>query len=435
MGNGTQTRAPRGAPPAHRAPPRAAARASILAAALSPRRLRPFAYMRAGILAASLATSAARAATRALSMDAATSAAPPLRGALARAGAVSIEDLPPLRAPGPGEVRLRVAWSAVNRADTLQRRGLYAAPPGATEVLGLEAAGVVEAAGAGVPAELQPGARAMALLSGGGNAGAVLVRADHAMRVPPGLTLRAAGGLPEAWLTAFQLLFLVAAGDAGAAAPAAAALGGGGGPCRAGATVVVHAAASGVGAAAVQLAVAAGARVVAVVGSPEKLAAVRALGAAEAVDHRADPGSFAARLRAAVGARGADLILDPVGASAAGANADILALDGVWVLFGSLGGLRLGADGAPGAADALLGALLRKRATLVASTLRNRDDAYKARLVARFAKEVLPRLASGALAALVHAEFSLDELAAAHALMESNATTGKILVRVDASIE
>jgi len=357
------------------------------------------------------------------------------RCAVASSGAVALADLAPLPAPGPDEILLRVAWSAVNRADTLQRRGLYAPPPGATAVLGLEAAGVVAAAGANVPRALGPGARAMVLLGGGGNAGAVVARADHAMVVPPGLPLRLAGGVPEAWLTAFQLLFLVAAGDAGAAAPPARALGAGAGPVRAGAVVVVHAAASGVGAAAVQLAAAAGARVVAVAGSPAKLAACAALGAAAGVDHRADPATFGARLRAAVGARGADVVLDPVGASAAGANADVLAQDGVWVLFGSLGGTRLAADGAPGAADALFGALLRKRATLVATTLRGRDDGYKARLVARFAAEALPLVASGALRLLVEREFDLEDLAAAHALMESNATTGKILVRVDDSME
>lgn len=351
------------------------------------------------------------------------------RAALVRDGAVSIETLPELPAPGPDEVRLRVAWSGVNRADTLQRRGAYAPPPGASSVLGLEAAGVVEAAGENV--RMWIGRRVMALLGGGGNAGAVIVRADHCMPVPDSVPLRTAAAIPENWITAFQLLFIVAADDdlASLSAPATA------GPCRAGATVVIHAAGSGVGTAAVQLAVAAGARVIAVAGSDAKIAAVRALGAADGVNYKHDPSTFSARLKAAVGAGGASLILDPVGASFAGANADALGTDGVWILYGSMGGLRLVSDGPPGAADALLGTLLRKRGTLRASTLRNRSDSYKANLVARFSAAALPTLASGGFRVVIDSDFDLQDLADAHALMERNTTLGKIVLRVDPEIE
>lgn len=359
---------------------------------------------------------------------------PPPLAAFARNGNVTIEALPVLPPPGAGEVLVRIAWSGVNRADTLQRRGSYNPPPGSSSVLGLEAAGVVQAAGDGVPTSLGVGARVMALLGGGGNSAAVIVRADHCMGVPAATSLRTAAAIPENWITAFQLLFVVAAGDNDAALPAAAALGQGGGPCRAGATVVIHAAASGVGTAAVQLAVAAGARVVAIAGSEEKLEAVRVLGASVGVNYKDDPASFSARLKAAVGAGGAALILDPVGASFAGANLDALAVEGVWVLYGSMGGLRLVTDGGVGAADALLGTLLRKRATLTATTLRNRSDAYKARLIARFVKEALPLLAGGKLNVVIDSDFDLDQLAAAHVRMESNLTLGKILVRVDSTI-
>jgi tumor protein p53-inducible protein 3 len=336
----------------------------------------------------------------------------------------------PVPSPSPSQLLLRVAWSAVNRADTLQRRELYPAPAGAPEWLGLEAVGVVVARGGGAAsAGGAPalGARVMALLPGGGNAEYVTVEHTHVLPVPPSLTLRDAAAIPETWLTAFQLLFIV---DAPLFTKT-----GGGLPSLAGRTVVVHAAGSGVGTAAVQLAAAAGARVVAVAGAGEKLAAAARLGAAEGVDYKAEPATFGARLAAAAtrgGGGGAALILDPVGAPFAAANIDALAPDGTWVLYGSLGGLRLSES--PAASDALLGALLRKRGRLVGTTLRNRSDEYKAALVARFREEALPLLESGALRAVVHAEFPLERTGEAHALMESNATLGKILLRVSGEL-
>lgn len=336
----------------------------------------------------------------------------------------------PVPAPSPSQLLLRVAWSAVNRADTLQRRGLYPAPTGAPDWLGLEAVGVVVARGGGSASEGGApalGARVMALLPGGGNAEYVAVEHAHVLPVPPSLSLRDAAAIPETWLTAFQLLFLVGGGGGG----------GGGGrlPSLAGSTVVVHAAGSGVGTAAVQLAAAAGARVVAVAGAEDKLAAVARLGAAEGVNYKDAPATFGARLAVAAargGGGGAALILDPVGAPFAAANIDALAPDGAWVLYGSLGGLRLSES--PAAADALLGALLRKRGRLIGTTLRNRSDEYKAALVTRFREEALPLLASGALRAVVHTEFPLERIGDAHALMESNATLGKILLRVSGEL-
>ena len=335
---------------------------------------------------------------------------------------------------GVGQVLLRVAYSAVNRADTLQRRGLYPSPPGSTDILGLEAVGTVaglgEGGGEGGPAL---GTRLMALLPGGGNAEYVAVLPAHCMAVPPRLTLREAAAIPETWLTAFQLLFLegssssvgLAREGSGGSAPLAGAL--------AGSVVVVHAAGSGVGTAAVQLAVAAGAHVVAVAGSEDKLAACAALGAAAGVNYKAgEPDSFAARLKAAVagvgGGRGADLILDPVGASFAAANLEALAMDGTWVLYGSMGGLKLSSEA--GAADALLGTILRKRARLLGTTLRNRSAEYKAGLVARFAAAVLPGFTTGAFKPIIFAELPLEDTGKAHELMESNSTLGKILLRV-----
>jgi tumor protein p53-inducible protein 3 len=241
------------------------------------------------------------------------------------------------------------------------------------------------------------------------------------------MTLREAAAIPETWLTAFQLLFVegVASRVGLEGSPLQGAL--------AGTVVVVHAAGSGVGTAAVQLAVAAGATVVAVAGSEEKLAACAALGAARGVNYKAggEPG-FAARLREACGAGGANLILDPVGASFTAANAEALALDGTWVLYGSMGGLKLSSDAA--AADGLLGAILRKRARLVGTTLRNRSGDYKAALVDRFSQAALPLLASGVLKPVIHAELPLEDTDKAHALMEGNETIGKIILRVSGEL-
>ena len=335
---------------------------------------------------------------------------------------------------GVGQVLLRVAYSAVNRADTLQRRGLYPSPPGTTDILGLEAVGTVAGLGEG-GAGPALGTRLMALLPGGGNAEYVAVLPAHCMAVPPRLTLREAAAIPETWLTAFQLLFLegssssvgLPTGSSGSSgsAPLAGAL--------AGRVVVVHAAGSGVGTAAVQLAVAAGAHVVAVAGSEDKLAACAALGAAAGVNYKqGEPDTFGARLKAAVaglgGGRGADLILDPVGASFASANLEALGMDGTWVLYGSMGGLKLSSEA--GAADALLGTILRKRARLLGTTLRNRSAEYKAELVARFAAAALPGFATGAFKPIIFAELPLEDTGKAHELMESNSTLGKILLRV-----
>ena len=352
-----------------------------------------------------------------------------MRAVIPASGACALVEraLPTLAA---GQLLLRVAYSAVNRADTLQRRGLYPAPPGATDVLGLEAVGTVAGLGEGVSGPAL-GSRLMALLPGGGNADFVAVHPAHCLPVPASMSLRDAAALPETWLTAFQLLFVegtasrVGLPGAAGVVPLAGAL--------AGAVVVVHAAGSGVGTAAVQLAAAAGAHVVAVAGSSDKLAACAALGAAAGVNYKEGEGSFAGRLKAAVtagGRPGAALILDPVGATFAAANAEALALDGAWVLYGSMGGLKLSSEAA--AADSLLGALLRKRARLLGTTLRNRSDAYKAELVARFAAAALPGFegAPRAFKPVIFAELPLEEAGKAHELMEGNGTLGKIILRV-----
>jgi tumor protein p53-inducible protein 3 len=332
-----------------------------------------------------------------------------MRAVLAEGGRCALAPALALPTPRAHELLIRVAWSAINRADTLQRLGKYAVPAGASPVLGLEAAGVVAALGADVGAHAgapRLGDRVMALLSGGGNAEFVTCDWRHAMPVPPNMTLRTAAAVPETFLTAFQLLHLV-------------------GGARAGETVLVHAAGSGVGTAAVQLAAAHRLRVVAVAGADAKLAKARALGAAAAVNYKTSA-DWPAEALAAAAPGGADLVLDPVGASMWEGNARVLALDGRWVLYGSLGGVAV--DGP------LFARLMQKRAQLLATTLRSRSDDYKADLVARFAAAALPALASGALAPVLDAEFELADAQLAHERMESDVGCGKILLRVSGQL-
>ncbi len=331
---------------------------------------------------------------------------PDMRAVAAVAGACEVQKRA-LPVPRPGEVLVAVHTSAINRADTLQRKGLYPPPPGVTDVLGLELAGtVVEYAlpptgdAAPLPGVTVPGARVMALVGGGGNAEYAVVRAEHLLPVPQGMSLATAGGVPEVWLTAFQLLHFVA-------------------KVRAGQTVLIHAAGSGVGTSAVQLAVAAGCRVLATVGSDAKADVARKLGADVAINYKAEDWSKAVL---AASPSGVDVILDPVGGSYWRGNADAAAMDGTWVLYGSMGG---GAVEGP-----LLSLLLRKRVSLLSTTLRTRSDAYKAELVRAFAERALPALASGALIPIIDSTYRMADVQAAHAHMESNGTIGKVLLEV-----
>jgi tumor protein p53-inducible protein 3 len=309
----------------------------------------------------------------------------------------------PIPEPKAHEVLVKIHYTAINRADTLQRKGAYPAPPGATDILGLELAGEIVSIGAEAnkDATLKPGQRVMALLSGGGNAEYATVHAQHLIPIPEAMSYRTAAAIPETWLTAYQLLFLVGQLKRGQ-----------------GERVLVHAAASGVGTAAVQLAKDAGATVFAVAGSDEKLSAVSKLGAAHVCNYKT--ADFAAAVKDSVGA--VDLILDPVGASFWKQNADALAMDGRWVLYGSMGGLHT--------EGTLLASILRKRAALLGTTLRNRSDEYKADLVSCFIRDALPKLSKGSFAPIIDSEFELSEVQAAHERMESNANTGKILIKV-----
>jgi putative PIG3 family NAD(P)H quinone oxidoreductase len=304
-------------------------------------------------------------------------------------------DTAPDPTPGPDELLVRVRATAVNRAELLQRRGAYPPPPGASPILGLELAGeVVRPAG-----DWKAGDRVMAVVTGGGYAELAAVPASVALRVPEGMSFQQAAAIPEAFLTAYLNLFTL-------------------GRLAAGEVALVHAGASGVGSAAIQLARAAGARVFATA-SAGKLALCRELGAEDAFDYRAEP--FADRVRAATGGRGADVALDFVGAPYWDANMAALAPYGRLMLIGFLGGSRGQID---------IGPVLAKSLTVAGTTLRRTPLPQKAALCESFAAFALPRLASGELRPVIDSVLPIEQAAEAHRMMEANRNAGKIVLTV-----
>jgi putative PIG3 family NAD(P)H quinone oxidoreductase len=300
--------------------------------------------------------------------------------------------------PGEREVVIDVRASALNRADLLQRRGRYPAPSGASGVLGLECAGVVSALGPGV-ASVRVGDRVMALLPGGGYAERVAVHEQLTLPIPDGLSFERAAAVPEAFLTASEALF-----GLGKLLPTE--------------WVLIHAAGSGVGSAAVQLARAAGGRVLATT-SAAKRERVAALGAARVVARETE--DFSAVALEVTGGRGVDVILDLVGASYAVQNQACLAVLGRHVVIGLLGGSKVELD---------LARVLSQRHAILGLVMRTRPLADKIPVVERFRRELLGRLAAGELRPLVDSSFPLAEASRAHAHMEANANFGKIVLSV-----
>lgn len=295
--------------------------------------------------------------------------------------------------PAPGQLRVRVLAAGINRADIVQREGHYPPPKGASPVLGLEIAGIVDAVNG--PSRFQEGDAVFGLLSGGGYAEYALIDSSAALPKPDLMSWAEAASLPEAWMTAWFNLVDIAA-------------------VQPGETVLIHAGASGVGAAAIQLASLLGARVIASAGSDDKRAYCRSLGAEVVIDSR-QPG-FAANLKAQ---GGVDVVLDPVGAALFDDNIAVLKPDGRLVVIGIMGG---------SSATLNLGLLLVKRLRLLGSTLRSQPEAVKARLTAALEAEVLPALADGRARITLDSVYPLAAVADAHRYVEDNRNLGKVVL-------
>ena len=307
-----------------------------------------------------------------------------------------VRDLPDPE-PGPGEVVLDVAAAGLNRADLLQRQGFYPPPPGASDILGMECSGTVAALGEGVEG-WAVGDRACALLSAGAYATRVSVPQGQLLPVPEEIDLVTAAALPEVACTVWSNLFMVA-------------------HLRPEESLLVHGGAGGIGTFAIQLATALGARVFTTAGSPAKRDLCRSLGAEVAIDYHDE--DFVEVVKGRTDGAGVDVILDNMGASYLARNVAALALEGRLVVIGMQGGTKGELD---------LSVLLRKRGAIVATTLRSRPAAEKAAICASVLEHVWPLVAEGTVRPVVHGTVPLDEVGSAHALMESGAHSGKILL-------
>ncbi|NXY88335.1 QORX oxidoreductase, partial [Alcedo cyanopectus] len=314
--------------------------------------------------------------------------------------------------PGEGEVLMKVSASALNRADLLQRRGKYPPPKGASAILGLEAAGSVAMLGPGCRGRWKVGDAVMALLSGGGQAEYVAVPEGCLMPVPRDMPFLQAAAIPEAWLTAFQLLHFV------------------GERIQKGERVLIHAGASGIGLAAIQLVRLAKATPIVTAGTPEKLEAAAGAGAAAGFNYRRE--DFSEKVLEFTQGSGVDVILDCVGGSYWEKNLNCLSTDGRWIVYGLLSGGEVHGD--------LLTRLLSKRGSIHTSLLRSRDkeasDSLSSeRLVKAFTEDVLPYFSRGTsphLQPVVDSVYPLHKIAEAHRTMEENKNIGKIVIEMPA---
>lgn len=301
--------------------------------------------------------------------------------------------------PGPGQVLVHVAATALNRADILQREGKYPPPPGTTDVLGLEMAGTVMEVGEGVT-DFEIGDNVCALLNGGGYAQLAAVDAAMLFRLPENLSFTKAAAIPEVFMTAFQALHWIA-------------------DLKAGETVLIHAGASGVGTAAIQLVKRAGATAI-VTASGMKHQPLLDLGASRCIDYRTE--NYAEAALEETAGRGVDIILDFVGAPYLEKNLQCIALEGRIVKLAAMGGARV--------KDVSLAPILRKRLQITGSTLRSRSMEYKHRLAADFRKRAWPGFADRSLRAVVDMIYDWEEVADAHKYMEANANVGKIVLTI-----
>lgn len=297
----------------------------------------------------------------------------------------------PIPRPGPGQILIRVHAAGINRPDILQRMGGYPPPAGAPDTMGLEVAGEVAVAAG----RWNVGDRVCALLGGGGYAQYAVCDARHALPIPPGFSFEQAAGLPETVFTVYANVF-----EHGA--------------LKAGETLLLHGATSGIGVTAIQMAKAAGAKVIATGRGADKAAAALALGADVAVDTTTQDFAEIAKAEG-----GVDVVLDMVGGDYTAKNLDALKTGGRIVFIASLGGGQL---------DVPIFRIMQKRAVITGSTLRPRDADEKARLSAEIERVVWPWIAGGLIKPQIDATFPLEDAAAAHAHLEGGAHVGKVIL-------
>ena len=303
----------------------------------------------------------------------------------------------PVPEPAADEVLIRVAAAGVNRPDVFQRRGRYAPPPGASDIPGLEVAGMIEALGPGVTA-WRVGDQVCALVTGGGYAEYCAAPAPQCLRVPRGMDIVTAGAIPETFFTVWTNVFQR-------------------GRLTQGESILIHGGSSGIGTTAIQLAKARGARVFATAGSPDKCAACEGLGAERCINYR--DADFVAEVRGLTGGRGVDVILDMVGGDYFARNIDALAVEGRLVEIATLHGIK---------AELNIQTIMGRRLTITGSTLRPRPVADKGAIAAELRDQIWPLLESGAVKPIIHATFPLRDAAMAHRMMESSAHIGKLLL-------
>jgi putative PIG3 family NAD(P)H quinone oxidoreductase len=305
----------------------------------------------------------------------------------------------PVPSAGPADVLIRVAAAGVNRPDLMQRQGKYPPPPGASDVPGMEVAGVVAAMGSAVD-RWRVGDRVMALVAGGGYAEYCAAPAPQCLAIPRGLSMEEAGGMPEAFFTVWTNVFERAR-------------------LQRGESILIHGGASGIGTTAIQLARAFGARVFVTAGSAQKCAACERLGAERAIDYRRE--DFVEVVKQLTGSRGVDVVLDMVGGDYVARNLEALAVDGRLAQIAFLRGAHV---------EINLNPLMRKRLTFTGSTLRPRTVEQKGAIARALEAEVWPLVERADVRPVVHATFPLREAALAHAALEAGDHVGKIVLTV-----
>ncbi len=303
--------------------------------------------------------------------------------------------------PGEGQVLVKVAATSINRPDLVQREGKYPPPPGDSDILGLEVAGTIDEVGQGVTG-WKPGDRVMSLVGGGGYAEYAVAYASHLMAVPASMSFEEAACVCESYITAFLNLFLV-------------------GQLKDGNTAVIHGGGGGVNTAGVQLCKALVPRTKLVVtANPTKLARVKALGVDLVVDYTTTP-DFSEAVKELTGKKGADVILDHVGAKYLGPNMNALGYAGRLVIIGVTSGIK---------AELNLALMMVKRQQIIGSVLRSRPVKEKGEIVAEFTRTALPRLADRTIVPIVEKVFPLDDVREAHRMMDEDRHFGKIVLKV-----